>query len=346
MRPDTIERRGGAMNRKAGNTYVLYPRKRQKLAAMALVMAGVLLGTGAYIRAQEGAQEGTQGTTIDLGTELSPTEYLRIEEGEATNVGSGGARRDPAKELPMKITAPFTIAAVGDIIEPDPITERADPGFQSLIKIIRDADVGFANMETNLVDLHHRDEFPGPISGTVAPKEIGADIRAMGITMMNRANNHSLDGGEAGILSTNAILEENGIVPAGSGRNLDEARAASFMDTPKGRVGLVGMFSIDSGTSDIGAGCCRHGGGGSTHGSNVPGRRFGWEDGSESATPDDLPHRDARAVADVAGVPGLIFWSCGRNSSERANRSAEIVRRVVQSWDSGRVAELHDESGG
>ena len=247
------------MSVKSGNRNLQYVSKRLKLAALALAMGGALFATRPYVRAQEAAQGGTpQGAegAIDLGTELSPTEYLRIEEGAPINVGSEGPRRDPAKELPMKITAPFTIAAVGDIIEPDPISERADPGFQSLIKVIRDADVGFANMESNLVDIHHRDEFLGPISGTVAPKEIGADIRAMGITMMNRANNHSMDGGEAGILSTNAILREYGIVPAGTGANLDEARAASFRDTPKGRVGLGGMFSMDSGTSDIGPGCC------------------------------------------------------------------------------------------
>jgi poly-gamma-glutamate synthesis protein (capsule biosynthesis protein) len=55
------------------------------------------------------------------------------------------------------------------------------------------------------------------------------------------------------MLSTDDALDALGIVHAGSGRNLNEARAAQFLDTPKGRVGLVGMYSIDSGTSENGA---------------------------------------------------------------------------------------------
>jgi poly-gamma-glutamate capsule biosynthesis protein CapA/YwtB (metallophosphatase superfamily) len=166
--------------------------------------------------------------------------------------GPNSAHRDPSKELAMGITAPFTIAAVGDIIEPEPVSSRADPGFQALTGIIRSSDVGFANMESSLVDMHHRDQFQGPIAGTLAPKEVGADIKAMGITILNRANNHALDGDVAGMLSTDHILDELGIVHAGSGMNLDDARAASFLDTPKGRVGMVGMVSIDSENDDPG----------------------------------------------------------------------------------------------
>jgi len=36
-----------------------------------------------------------------------------------------------------------------------------------------------------------------------------------------------------------------GIVHAGTGKDLNEARAAHFLETPKGRVGVVGMFSVD-----------------------------------------------------------------------------------------------------
>ena len=51
--------------------------------------------------------------------------------------------RDVIAETTMKITAPFTVAAVGDIIEPQPIYSD-DPRFQQLIQTIRKADVGFA----------------------------------------------------------------------------------------------------------------------------------------------------------------------------------------------------------
>jgi poly-gamma-glutamate capsule biosynthesis protein CapA/YwtB (metallophosphatase superfamily) len=156
---------------------------------------------------------------------------------------AGPPRRDLGPELALKITAPFTIAAVGDIIAPLPLGTTAEPGYENLVKIIRSADVGFANMESSLVDMSH---FQGPLMGTLAPKEVGVDIKAMGITMMSRANNHAFDGTEAGMISTDETLDALGIVHAGTGKDLNEARAVRFLATPKGRVGLVGMVSIDN----------------------------------------------------------------------------------------------------
>lgn len=48
----------------------------------------------------------------------------------------------------------------------------------------------------------------------------------MGFKILNRANNHTTDMGIDGMYSTNHWLEEAGLVYAGAGRNLTEARAA------------------------------------------------------------------------------------------------------------------------
>lgn len=151
------------------------------------------------------------------------------------------SNRDPAAETVMKISAPFTVAAVGDIIEPQPLYSD-DPRFQKLVDRIRQADVGFANMESSLVDFR---TFQGPVAGTEAPLETGDAIKAMGITLMNHANNHTFDGGVMGMISTDEALDKLGIAHAGTGKNLQEARAARYVMTPKGRVGLVGMYSVD-----------------------------------------------------------------------------------------------------
>ena len=102
--------------------------------------------------------------------------------------------RQESKELALKITDPFTLAAVGDLIEPQPLTSQ-DPTYQQLIGMIRNADVGFANMETSLVDI----TFPGALGGTMAPLEIGQAIKDMGIKIVNHANNHTFNGGVAGM---------------------------------------------------------------------------------------------------------------------------------------------------
>lgn len=162
--------------------------------------------------------------------------------GQAAGAANAAERsnRDVKAETVMKISAPLTVAAVGDIIEPQPLYS-SDPGFQKLIDNIRKADVGFGNMESTLVDFRH---FQGAVAGTEAPLEMGEAIKAMGITIMNHANNHTFDGGVNGMISTDEMLDKLGIVHSGTGRDLQEARAAHFQETPKGRVGLVGMFSV------------------------------------------------------------------------------------------------------
>jgi poly-gamma-glutamate synthesis protein (capsule biosynthesis protein) len=149
--------------------------------------------------------------------------------------------RSVESETATKVASPFTVAAVGDLIMPQPLYSD-DPAFQRLIEPMRKADVGFANMESSLVDFRH---FDGPVAGTEAPIEMGASIKAMGVTLVTHANNHALDGGVAGMISTDQALDQLGIVHAGTGRDLQEARAARFLATPKGRVAAVGMFSLD-----------------------------------------------------------------------------------------------------
>jgi len=168
--------------------------------------------------------------------------------GQAPGLGAQGARstaRDWTQDQATKITDPFTLASVGDVIIIRPASQLNDSGLQSAIKVIRDADVGFGNFESLI-----RDErtFEGPLAGSmVGSKEVAADLKAMGFKLMNRAGNHLMDAGTEGIFETARLMDEAGLVYAGFGRNLDEARAPRFVDTAKGRVGLVGMYSETGG---------------------------------------------------------------------------------------------------
>jgi capsule synthesis protein PGA_cap len=148
--------------------------------------------------------------------------------------------RDPARELALKTPDGFTLATVGDLIELRPLSSRATPGFVDAVKILKDADVAFGNMETNIADIPN---FSAPFRGFVAVKEVAADVKAIGIDLVNRANNHLPDGGIDGMLATDTLLDQAGLVHAGTGRSLAEARMPRYLETPKGRVGLVGMTS-------------------------------------------------------------------------------------------------------
>jgi poly-gamma-glutamate synthesis protein (capsule biosynthesis protein) len=159
--------------------------------------------------------------------------------------GNRSGARNWTQDAAMKITEPFTLASVGDVIIVRPASQSTDPGLQSAIKVIRDADVGFGNFESLI-----RDErtFAGPLAGSmVGTKEVAADLRKMGFTLMNRAGNHLVDSGVEGLFETTRLMDDAGLAYAGVGRNLDEARAPRFVDTPKGRIGLVGMYSETGG---------------------------------------------------------------------------------------------------
>lgn len=206
------------------------------------------------------AQQLTQAIVgVGLGVGLLLLSYGRpsvqfvttaaAQEEQGGSAGRGPAGRQPQanplppeRDLAMKITAPFTFAGVGDILLRHSVAQLIDPNFQGLIQHLRDADIVFANMEGTIIDY---DNLPDEGVRGGMPKSGIADLKAMGIKVMNHANNHTMDSGVVGMFATNAMLAEAGIVQAGTGKNLEEARAPAFVSTPKGIVGLVGMFSQD-----------------------------------------------------------------------------------------------------
>jgi poly-gamma-glutamate synthesis protein (capsule biosynthesis protein) len=145
----------------------------QKLAATALVVAALAVTCDTLARGQ-GAAEG--------------------------DVVLPQTRRDAVKELAMKITEPFTFAAVGDIIIRRPVGQLGDAGFQALTKVMRAADSTYANMEGPIID-ESDPNCHGPQVG--GPKTIIDDLKAMGIRVMTTANNHTMDGGSEGMFMTN-----------------------------------------------------------------------------------------------------------------------------------------------
>src|SRR5438874_8309023 len=153
-------------------------------------------------------------------------------------------RHDPSKELAMKITQPFTFAAVGDIIIRRPVGE-GEAGYQALARVMREADMTYANMEGPILD---EANFRGPLAG--GPKSVVTELKRMGVRIMTDANNHTLDAGLEGMFETHRLLDEAIIVHAGSGKNLADARQARIAVTPKGTIAAVGMYSIDTSSNN------------------------------------------------------------------------------------------------
>ncbi len=142
--------------------------------------------------------------------------------------------------MAMTIPGEFTLASVGDLMMRRPASQLAHSGVQAALQLVREANLAVGNMEGELANLR---DFDGPLNGFVGTHEVAADLKAIGFDMVNRAQNHLLDAEAEGMFSTNALLDEAGIVHAGSGRNLDEAAAPAFLELPRGRVAMVGMHA-------------------------------------------------------------------------------------------------------
>jgi poly-gamma-glutamate synthesis protein (capsule biosynthesis protein) len=71
--------------------------------------------------------------------------------------------------------------------------------------------------------------------------------------MVNLANNHTGDYSADGGILTRKYVAEAGLVGAGSGDNLQDARAPHFFETPHGRVALIGTSNTGSVQSFAGA---------------------------------------------------------------------------------------------
>jgi poly-gamma-glutamate capsule biosynthesis protein CapA/YwtB (metallophosphatase superfamily) len=157
-------------------------------------------------------------------------------------------RRPPERELEMSVEDGFTLAAVGDCIMSRPLSQliARDPGFAAIAKIVREADAAFGNFEITAFDIHGFKGYPGGGSddwSMVATPDVPRDLKTIGFDLVSRANNHALDWGLEGMRETTRLLDEAGLVHAGAGENRGEARAARYLETASGRIGLISIAS-------------------------------------------------------------------------------------------------------
>ena len=65
----------------------------------------------------------------------------------------------------------------------------------------------------------------------------------MGINIVSMANNHAGDWGEEGLIATLATVDAAGLVEAGAGASLGEARKRGVVYSPRGTVALIATAS-------------------------------------------------------------------------------------------------------
>jgi poly-gamma-glutamate capsule biosynthesis protein CapA/YwtB (metallophosphatase superfamily) len=138
----------------------------------------------------------------------------------------------------------LTLIAAGDCLLSRRVSGLHDPEFLTLVELLRDADCVWGNCEIVLGNAGEL--YPGWKDGD--PHSIGEPWSAdefhwLGFRLMGTANNHTLDFGNEGLMSTLAHLDRVGIAHAGSGVDLERAARPGFVDTDAGRIGLVNCAS-------------------------------------------------------------------------------------------------------
>lgn len=137
----------------------------------------------------------------------------------------------------------FTMALTGDTIITRPLSPYKEPEFLEMIELIRGSDMAFTNLE---MLFHDYEPYPAAVSGGTwmrGDPRLAGEIVWAGFDMVSRANNHTGDYGVLGQQLTTKYVKEAGLIDAGVGESLAEAREAKFLETGKARVALVSVAS-------------------------------------------------------------------------------------------------------
>jgi poly-gamma-glutamate synthesis protein (capsule biosynthesis protein) len=137
----------------------------------------------------------------------------------------------------------FTMALTGDSIITMKLSVYREPKYIRMIELIRSADVAFTNLE---MLFHDYEPYPMHESGGTymrAAPEMAKELAWAGFDMVSRANNHTGDYGVLGMRLTTKYAAEAGLLQAGTGESLAEAREAKFLETAKARVALISCAS-------------------------------------------------------------------------------------------------------
>ncbi len=138
----------------------------------------------------------------------------------------------------------FTVIATGDaLFTADFPKEYSDGEFIEISDYIKSCDAKLTNLETNLSDFEFS---PNQYSGGTwlnTRRKYFKYLKSYGFDFYGNANNHCLDYGVDGMLSTIKTLEDNGVYHAGTGESLEKAQAPAVF-TRGGKS--VAVFAVDS----------------------------------------------------------------------------------------------------
>jgi len=154
-----------------------------------------------------------------------------------TDDGTGNAEEPEIPEL--------RFIAVGDIMTGRGVEywiRQNGGGYESAFAkvkpLLEQGDIVFGNLECPLTSSGKGLYKTGKIVLKASPESVTA-LTSAGFNLLSLSNNHIMDYYERGLFDTMELLDQHGIVHAGGGRNIDEAREMAVIEKNGLKIGLL-----------------------------------------------------------------------------------------------------------
>ncbi|MBO1075437.1 CapA family protein [Roseomonas marmotae] len=143
----------------------------------------------------------------------------------------------------MTSRSPLRIALTGDSILMRRLGTLTDPQLRPLFDIVRDADVAFTNLECLPNGYRGDPALESGGSHFAAPPWVIDELVDAGFDLFATATNHCLDYSISGLLAAKEELDRRGVLYAGIGQHLGEARMPVYREHPHGTVAMLSCAS-------------------------------------------------------------------------------------------------------
>ena len=185
--------------------------------------------------------------------------------GDDDSAGDDDSSGDDDSATPLP--SPYEILWVGDIL----LADAALPDLQAhgylypfdYLWPLLEGDTLIGNAEGPITSLTAQYN-PGQTWNYNADPLAAPALAAVGFDALSLANNHTFDRGPDGMFDTIDLLAAEGVVAFGAGGDYEAARAPFLIDTPYGRIAVVGInkpFSTVPGATATAPGSFRTGSG-------------------------------------------------------------------------------------
>lgn len=134
------------------------------------------------------------------------------------------------------------LKSIGDLSFHGRLSESPDIGvFSDVIALLSDSDLTIANLENPLIEVGQ----PVPGKCTLKSSVKWADVlRKTGIHLVTLANNHIMDYGSEGLLSTIRVLQNAGILCVGAGENIEEANSPLILEIKNNKIAILARTAV------------------------------------------------------------------------------------------------------